>query len=75
MDKDNKNILLCRKIILLSLGLITCLRQCRVDIEKAIIRILEACEFKRFFRIRRIRKVIHTYWAGFSLVTIVIKIE
>lgn len=66
MDKDNKNILLCRKIILLSLGLITCLRWCRVDIEKAIIRILEACEFK-------LRKAMHTYWAGFSLVTIAIK--
>ena len=53
METDNKNILLYRKIILLSLGLITCLRWCGGDIEKAITRILEACKLKGFFRMCR----------------------
>lgn len=56
MDKDNKNILLYRKIILLSLSLITCLRWYRVDIEKAITRLLKTCEFKGFFRMCRAKE-------------------
>ena len=56
MDKDNKNILLYRKIILLSLGLITCLSWLWVDIEKAITKIWKTCEFKGFFRMHRTKK-------------------
>lgn len=56
MDKDNKNILFYRKIILLSLSLITCLRWYRVDIEKVIIRLLKICEFKGFFRMCRVKE-------------------
>lgn len=65
METDNKNILLYRKIILLSLGLITCLRWCRGDIETAITRILEACKFKGFFRMCR-AKGRHAYLLGRS---------
>lgn len=51
MDTDNKNILLYRKIILLCLGLMTCLRWSTVEIEKAITKILKTYELKGFFKV------------------------
>lgn len=70
MDKDNKNILLYRKIILLSLGLITCLRWYRVDTGKVIAIILKTYEFKGFLRMCRAKESHACLLGRFSLVTI-----
>lgn len=68
MDKDNKNILLYRKIILLNLGLITCLRWYRVDIEKVI-----AILLKTYWRVCRAKESHVCLWAKFSVVKIFIE--
>lgn len=53
VDMDNKKILLYRKIILLSLGLMTLSGWSRVEIEKAITRTFKTYERKEFFKVCR----------------------